>query len=40
MDATYLLLKERLAALCQLSSDHILLAEVSGAMVKVHQLNF
>lgn len=35
MDATYLLLKERLAALCQLSSDHILLAEVSGNMIKV-----
>lgn len=35
MDATYSLLKERLAALCQLSSDHILLAEVSGNMIKV-----
>ena len=35
MDATYLLLKERLAALCQVSSDHLLLAEVSGAMIKV-----
>lgn len=35
MDATYMLLKERLSSLCQLSSDHILLAEVSGAMVKV-----
>ncbi|XP_046459200.1 ubiquitin carboxyl-terminal hydrolase 32-like isoform X2 [Daphnia pulex] len=34
MDATYLLLKERLAALCQVSYDHLLLAEVSGAMIK------
>jgi hypothetical protein len=35
MDATYLLLKDRLAVLCKLSSDHLLLAEVSGAMIKV-----
>lgn len=35
MDATYMLLKERLSALCQLSPDHLLLAEVSGAMIKV-----
>ncbi|KAK4012122.1 hypothetical protein OUZ56_021219 [Daphnia magna] len=34
MDATYLLLKERLASLCQISPDHLLFAEVSGAMIK------
>ena len=35
MDATYELLKERLAKLCSVSSDNLLLAEVSGAMIKV-----
>lgn len=35
MDATYELLRERLASLCGVSSDNLLLAEVSGAMIKV-----
>ena len=36
MDTTYLLLKERLTSLCDISSDHLLFAEVSGAMIKVN----
>lgn len=35
MDATYTLLKERLATLCNIPPDNLLLAEVSGAMIKV-----
>ena len=35
MDATYDILKERLFPLCNVPSDHLLLAEVSGAMIKV-----
>ncbi|KZS03438.1 Uncharacterized protein APZ42_033875 [Daphnia magna] len=40
MDATYLLLKERLASLCQISPDHLLFAEVSGAMIKAIFMTF
>ena len=35
MDATYDLLKERLSAMCGVSSEHLLLAEILGAMIKV-----
>ena len=39
MDATFNTLKERLFPLCHVPANHLLIAEVSGAMIKVMLYN-